>query len=247
MQAIKRRDAVDLSNADRRDVLKLAVTGVGAAMATAAGATTTDALARIGSSSLQQPALPFAADALAPVISARTIGLHYGKHHKGYFDNIAKLVKDTPMASESLEALIVASASDPMKEALFNNAAQAWNHSFYWNSLSPKAQAPSGKLAAAIDRDFGSLADLKTKLASASVARFGSGWGWLVSDAGKLQVVSTSNADVPFLRDQVPLLTIDVWEHAYYLDYENRRAEHVNAVIDKALNWEFATRNFERA
>jgi Fe-Mn family superoxide dismutase len=247
MQAIKRRDAVDLSNADRRDVLKLAMTGVGAAMATDAGAATTDALARIGRSSLQQPALPFAADALAPVISARTIGLHFGKHHKGYFDTIARLVKDTPMASESLEALIIASTADPMKEALFNNAAQAWNHSFYWNSLSPKAQAPYGKLSAAIDRDFGSLADLKTRLAAASVARFGSGWGWLVSDAGKLKVVSSSNADVPFLHGQVPLLTIDVWEHAYYLDYENRRAEHVNAVIDKALNWEFATRNFEHA
>jgi Fe-Mn family superoxide dismutase len=194
---------------------------------------------------LTQPPLPYAADALAPVISEETIGFHYGKHHKTYFDNLAKAVEGTPLAQESLETIVLQSAGVAEKAGLFNNAAQAWNHNFYWESLSPKAQTPSGALASAIDRDFGDLEALKTQLAAASVARFGAGWGWLVLEDGKLKIVSTSNADVPFVHGQKPLLTVDVWEHAYYIDYRNRRADHVGAVVGKLLNWEFATRNFE--
>jgi len=204
-------------------------------------------MVKLGSSPLTQPPLPFAPDALEPTISARTISFHYGKHHKGYFDNLAKAVAGTPLAALSLEEIIVQTAGAPDKVGVFNNAAQAWNHNFYWRSLSPTPQAPTGALAAAITRDFGSVDALKTQLAAASVARFGSGWGWLVLDGGTLKVVSTSNADLPFIHGQTPLLTIDVWEHAYSLDYENKRADYVNAVLDKTLNWAFAGEAFDKA
>ena len=127
---------------------------------------------------------------------------------------------------------------------MFNNAAQAWNHNFYWSSLSPEAQTPTGPLAAAIARDFGSFETLKTQLAAVCVAQFASGWGWLVHENGKLKLVSTSNADIPFLHGQTPLLTIDVWEHAYYLDAQNRRADYVKGVVESHLNWRFAETNF---
>jgi Fe-Mn family superoxide dismutase len=191
-----------------------------------------------------QIALPFADDALAPLISAQTIGLHYGKHHKIYADKVIAAIKGTPQESASLEDLISAASRSPAKSTLFNMAAQVWNHNFYWQSLSPKPQAPSGKLADAIARDFGSLEACKKALTDVAVGQFGSGWGWLVLDRGKLKAVSTSNADVPFLHGLIPLITVDVWEHAYYLDYQNRRADHVGAIVDKALNWEFAAKNF---
>ncbi len=227
----------------RRDILKLSLAGAGLALGSGAIAAT--ASVKLGASPLTQPPLPFAPGALAPTISENTIGFHYGKHHKAYFDNLNKAVAGTPLASETLEAIITQTAGNAEKAAIFNNAAQAWNHNFYWLSLSPTPQTPSGKLAAAIDADFGSLDALKTQLATASVARFGSGWGWLVLDGGKLKVVSTSNADLPFIHGQTPLLTVDVWEHAYYLDYQNRRPDHVKAVVGKTLNWEFAAKNFE--
>ncbi len=193
---------------------------------------------------LVQPPLPFAENALEPVISAETIGFHYGKHHKGYYDTLNKLIAGTPHAGKSLEQIIRATADDAAAIKIFNNAAQAWNHDFYWNSLSPTSQSPSGALAKAIDRDFGSLDALKAALTKASVDQFGTGWGWLVVDGGRLKAISTGDADVPFTAGQTPLLNVDVWEHAYYLDYQNRRPDHVKAIVDGHLNWKFAARNF---
>jgi superoxide dismutase, Fe-Mn family len=202
---------------------------------------------RFGTSPLAQPPLPFAESALEPVISARTIGFHYGKHHKGYFDTLAKLVAGTDFADATLESIILATHGDAEKTPIFNNAAQCWNHNFYWNSLSPTAQTPSGALADAVARDFGTLEALQTALAEASVKQFGTGWGWLVCDGGVLKVLSTGDADVPFANGAMPLLTVDVWEHAYYLDYQNRRTDHVDAVVKGHLNWAFADEQFARA
>ena len=191
------------------------------------------------------PALPYADTALAPVISAQTIGFHYGKHHRGYVDNLNKLIQGTDLADASLEQIVKATAGAADKTAIFNNAAQVWNHTFYWNSLNPAGGAPSGKLAAAIDAGFGGLDGLKKALKDAAVGQFGSGWAWLVADAeGKLKVVKTGNADTPLTQGLKPLLTVDVWEHAYYLDYQNRRADYVQAVLDKLLNWNFAAQNY---
>ncbi len=203
--------------------------------------------ANIGRSPLTQPPLPYAEDALAPAISAETVGLHYHKHHKGYFDKLATLIEGTPMTEMSLEEIILSTHNDASKIKIFNNAAQAWNHNFYWQSLSPKAQTPSGELAEAITRDFGSHDDMATKLAAAAADQFGSGWAWLVSQGGTLRIASTSNADLPFVHGATPLLTIDVWEHAYYLDVQNRRPDYIKAVIDGHLAWDFAAANFARA
>lgn len=202
------------------------------------------AAAQIGRSPLRQAPLPFADTALEPEISAETIGFHYGKHHKGYFDTLAKLVEGTPFADQTLEEIIVATADDTAQVKVFNNAAQAWNHNFYWQSLSPERQAPSGALAAALVRDFGSVEAAQAALIKASVEQFGTGWGWLVNDGGTLKTISTGDADVPFTIGLVPLLTVDVWEHAYYLDVQNRRPDHVKAVVEDHLNWEFAAKNF---
>ena len=209
--------------------------------------TTAIPAARIGKSPLTQPPLPFADTAMEPVISAETFGFHHGKHHKGYFDTLGKLVAGTPMADQTLEDIIIATAGDDTKKPIFNNAAQCWNHNFYWNSLSPETQMPSGALADAITADFGSHEAMKEALAKASIGQFGSGWGWLVVEDGKLRVVGTGNADLPFIHGQTPLLTIDVWEHAYYLDYQNRRPDYVDALVDGHLNWDFAARNFAAA
>jgi Fe-Mn family superoxide dismutase len=208
---------------------------------------TTATLTRIGDSPLTQPPLPYADDALAPTISAETISFHYGKHHAAYFTNLNKMIEGTPMADQSLEEIIIATAGDAAKAKIFNNAAQCWNHNFYWNSLSPGAQSPSGALAAAIDRDFGSLDACKKALKEAAVGQFGSGWAWLVVDGDTLKTISTHDAEVPFTAGHVPLLTVDVWEHAYYIDWQNRRPDYVGAVIDGHLNWEFAAENFAKA
>jgi len=186
--------------------------------------------------------LPWKEDALAPVISADTISIHYGKHHKAYYDNLNKLVEGKPYATMALEQVVVASAKTEADVGVFNNAAQAWNHRFYWQSLAPNPTAPTGKLADKIKSDFGGLDECKKLFADAAKSQFGSGWAWLVLDLDKLKIVKTSNADNPLVRGQKPLLTIDVWEHAYYLDYQNRRPDHVQAVIDKLLNWEMALR-----
>jgi superoxide dismutase, Fe-Mn family len=209
-----------------------------------AAATTT---VKLRKSPVARLPLPFADDALAPVISADTIGFHYGKHHKAYVDNTIKAIAGTPLADASLEEIILAAANDPAQVGLFNNAAQAWNHNFYWQSLSARTQAPSGKLKDAIDRDFGGTEVLKKALAASCTGQFGSGWGWLILDGGRLKAVATGNAGNPILQDQTPLLTIDVWEHAYYLDYQNRRSDYVTALMEKTLNWEFAAGNFAAA
>ncbi len=194
------------------------------------------------------PPLPYADSALAPVISANTIGFHYGKHHKAYVDNLNNLAKGTAYEGAALEKVIAESTGKADQVAIFNNAAQIWNHTFYWNSLKPNGGGkPAGKLAAMIDSDLGGFDNFKKELAATTVSQFGSGWGWLVVDAGKLKIVKTGNAEVPFTKGQKPLLTIDVWEHAYYLDYQNRRADYVNALIDKLLNWDFAAENLAKA
>ena len=185
--------------------------------------------------------LPYAENALDPVISARTIGFHYGKHHKGYVENLNKLAAGTEFAELTLEKIIAATAGKVDKTAIFNNASQAWNHTFYWHSLRPKGGGkPPAVLRQKIEAVFGTLDACKKELATAATTQFGSGWAWLVLDGDKLKVVKTGNADSPLNRGMKPLLTIDVWEHAYYLDYQNRRADYVAAVLDKLINWDFA-------
>jgi Fe-Mn family superoxide dismutase len=190
------------------------------------------------------PPLPWPDNALSPHISANTIGFHYGKHHQGYVNNLNKLVAGTPMADQTLEAIIQATAGKTDQTAIFNNAAQVWNHTFYWSSLRPKGGGkPTGVLMEHIEKDFGNFDAFKAEFAKAAASQFGSGWAWLVKDGDKLAIVKTGNADTPITQGRKPLLTIDVWEHAYYLDYQNRRTDYIAAVMDHLLNWEFAEQN----
>jgi Fe-Mn family superoxide dismutase len=190
------------------------------------------------------PPLPYAETALAPVISAQTLSFHYGKHHKTYVDTLNKLVTGTEFEGQSLEAIVRATAGKADKAPIFNNSAQVWNHTFYWNSLRAGGGGkPPAALASKIDAAFGDYDKFKAALVNAALTQFGSGWAWLVADGGALAIVKTPNAEVPFTKGQKPLLTIDVWEHAYYLDYQNKRVDYANAVVDKLLNWEFAARN----
>lgn len=193
------------------------------------------------------PDLPYAQNALEPVISARTLEFHYGKHHQGYVNKLNTAIADTPMEGLSLEELIATVANDPERAGIFNNAAQVWNHSLYWKSLKPGGSQMPAELASAIENSFGTVDDFKSRLAQAAGSQFGSGWAWLVQEGDSLKVVKTSNAQCPLTAGQMPLLTIDVWEHAYYLDYQNRRGDYVAAVIDKLLNWEFAFENMTSA
>lgn len=190
---------------------------------------------------LELPALPYAKDALEPHLSARTLDFHYEKHHRGYITKLKQAVEGTPAAQQGLTELIETAAGD-----VFNHAAQVWNHTFYWRSMTPGRTQPGGELKRAIERDFGSLADLKHLLAEVAAGEFGSGWAWLVKNRGDhLAVLSTHDADNPLRHGQTPLLTIDVWEHAYYLDYQNDRARYLEGVIDHLLNWEFAEHNLQ--
>lgn len=190
------------------------------------------------------PLLPYADTALSPVISANTLGFHYGKHHRAYVDNLNKLIEGTEFAGLALEDIIKRTAGKADKAAIFNNAAQAWNHAFYWRCLKPAGGGePSGVLKQKIDASFGSLDACKKELLTAATAQFGSGWAWLIQDGGKLKVVKTGNAEVPLTAGLKPLLTIDVWEHAYYLDYQNRRADYVGLVLEKLIDWDFAESN----
>lgn len=192
------------------------------------------------------PPLPYAENALEPAISGNTIGFHYGKHHKAYVENLNKLIKGTEFEGLKLEEIISQTTAKDDKAGIFNNAAQMWNHSFYWDSLKPMGGGePPAELKAKIKSSFGSLDECKNELAAAAMSQFGSGWIWLVQDADKLKVVKTSNADLPFARGLNPLLTIDVWEHAYYLDYQNRRSDYVNSVLYKLINWDFALQNLK--
>ncbi len=194
------------------------------------------------------PSLPYAKNALAPYISEQTIEFHYGKHHAGYVNNLNKLVENTEFANASLEEVVKATAGDASKAGIFNNAAQVWNHTFYWNSMKPNGGgAPTGVLAAKIDNDFGSFEQFKEAFKAAGVSQFGSGWAWLVLDGNTLKVTKTANADLPIVHGQVPLLTMDVWEHAYYLDYQNRRPDYAQTWLDHLVNWDFASENFAKA
>lgn len=195
---------------------------------------------------IELPLLPFSKNALEPYISSQTLDYHYGKHHNTYVINTNNLIKGTHLENASLEEIIKTSFKDPSQVGLFNNAAQVWNHTFYWHSLSPNGGgAPTGKIAAMINQDFGSYDDFAKRFKEAALGQFGSGWAWLVVIEGKLAIHKTSNADTPKVHGMTPLLCIDVWEHAYYLDYKNVRAEYVDNVINRLLNWEFANRNLE--
>ncbi|MFZ1414075.1 MAG: superoxide dismutase [Defluviicoccus sp.] len=191
------------------------------------------------------PALPYADTALEPVISSRTIGFHYGKHHKGYVDTLNKLLADAPdLAQLPMPELIKTATANPNRTAIFNNAAQVWNHTFYWNSMRPGGGGqPTGKLKEKIDSDLGGYDKFREEFKKAAMTQFGSGWAWLIVKDGKLAITKTANAGTPVEQGLGPLITIDVWEHAYYLDYQNRRADYVDAWLDKLVNWEFAAKN----
>jgi Fe-Mn family superoxide dismutase len=194
------------------------------------------------------PPLPYSDDALAPVISSTTMGFHYGKHHRAYVDNLNRLIAGSDLAGKSLEDVVKATTGDPDRVAIFNNAAQDWNHIFYWNSMRPNGGgAPTGPIAERIKDSFGDYAKFRQEFAAAAVGQFGSGWAWLVQEPDKkLNVVKTGNADTPMAQGTNCLLTCDVWEHAYYLDYQNRRPDYVNAWLDKLVNWDFATQHLPR-
>lgn len=191
------------------------------------------------------PPLPYEMNALEPVISAKTLSFHYGKHHKAYVDKTNELVAGTPFAEMSLDAIILRTAEDKQHATLFNNAAQAWNHNFYWRCLRPvgHSDAIPATLARKIKDSFGDTSALKQQFAKAAIEQFGSGWAWLVLDGAQLRICKTANGNDPLPQNLRPLLTIDVWEHAYYLDYQNRRNDHVQAVLDRLMNWEFAASN----
>jgi superoxide dismutase, Fe-Mn family len=189
----------------------------------------------------QLPPLPYPQEALEPYISARTMSFHYGKHHQAYVDNLNKLTAGTPWARQPLERVIRETADAPDKASIFNNAAQVWNHTFFWQSMKPAGGgAPTGRLLELLTKSFGSLDEFKKTFVDTGVAQFGSGWVWLVQDGDRLKVVKTSNADTPVAHGQTALLTCDVWEHSYYLDYQNRRADYLRAFLDHLANWDFA-------
>jgi Fe-Mn family superoxide dismutase len=191
---------------------------------------------------IEHAPLPYPLDGLAPHISERTLSFHHGRHHAGYVANLNRMIEGTAHGSASLEDIVTA-ANAP--SALFNNAAQAWNHAFYWESMSPdRVESPSGELLAALERGFGSLDGFNAEFAAAAVGNFASGWTWLVSGPDGLQIVNTDDADTPLRYGRRALLTIDVWEHAYYLDYQNARAAYVDAFIEHLVNWEFASANY---
>ena len=190
------------------------------------------------------PELPYGKDALAPHISSNTLDFHYGKHHKAYVDNLNKLITGTDLAEKSLEEIIKISVGDSAKAGIFNNAAQIWNHSFYWQCLKKSGGgSPTGAIAAKINAAWGSYDKFAEELKNAGVTQFGSGWAWLVLEDGQLKITKTANADTPLAHGQKPLLTIDVWEHAYYLDYQNRRPDYLTAVIQNLINWDFVNAN----
>jgi Fe-Mn family superoxide dismutase len=196
---------------------------------------------------LSLPPLPYADNALEPIISAKTLSFHHGRHHRAYVENTNRLIAGTELADLPLDQIVIATTGKAERANIFNNAAQAWNHSFYWHCLMPKGGGePPTALRQKIEEAFGSVDACKKELADSAIAQFGSGWAWLVLEGSKLKVVKTANADTPLAQGLTPLLTIDVWEHAYYLDYQNKRADHVRAVIDMLINWEFAAENLAR-
>jgi Fe-Mn family superoxide dismutase len=195
------------------------------------------------SMAFELPPLPYPKDALAPLISAETFDYHHGKHHAAYVTNLNAAIKGTPNEGKSLEDIILSSDGP-----LFNNAAQVWNHTFFWNSMKPQGGGkPTGDLAAAIERDFGGFDKFREQFVQAAVKQFGSGWAWLVAEGGKLKITSTANADLPLKHKQTALFTVDVWEHAYYIDYRNARQKFVESVVDSLANWDFVSENLKKA
>lgn len=194
------------------------------------------------------PPLPYGEDALVPHIGAETLRFHYRVHHAAYVATTNRLLAGTELAAGPLEAVIRTTAADRTRQVLFNAAAQAWNHAFYWKSMTPDGGgAPGGDLAARVERDFGSYANFREQFSNAAANLFGSGWVWLVWNGSRLAIMQTHDADTPIVHELTPLLTLDVWEHAYYLDYQNRRADYIGAYLDKLMHWRFAAENLERA
>ncbi|MCS7030454.1 MAG: superoxide dismutase [Gloeomargarita sp. SKYG116] len=196
----------------------------------------------------QLPELPYPQDALAPYITEELMSYHYGKHHAAYVTNYNNLVKDTEYDQMPIEEVIKKTYGDPSKVGIFNNGAQAWNHTFYWNCMKPGGGGePTGALADKIKADFGSFEEFKNAFKQAGVTQFGSGWAWLVLENGTLKVTKTLNADNPLCFNQIPLLTMDVWEHAYYLVYKNRRPDYAQDFIDHLINWDFVSAQYAAA
>jgi Fe-Mn family superoxide dismutase len=194
------------------------------------------------------PSLPYPKNALEPHTSAHTLDVHHGKHHKAYVDNLNRMVGGSPLEGKPLEQIIKETHGDSSKTGIFNNAAQVWNHTFFWHSMKPHGGGqPSGDVAAAIDRDLGGLAKFKEDFKAAAVSQFGSGWAWLEARGGKLSIAKTPNAVNPLAEGGTALLTCDVWEHAYYLDYQNRRPDFVQAFLDHLINWDFVAQNLSKA
>lgn len=194
------------------------------------------------------PPLPYPPNALEPHMSANTLGFHHGKHHQAYVTNLNNLVKGTPLENAPIEQVIKDSAGNADKVGIFNNSAQVWNHTFFWSCMKPQGGgAPTGALASAIDQAFGGLDKFKEQFKAAGVGQFGSGWAWLVVENGSLKITKTPNADLPMVHGQTAVLTCDVWEHAYYLDYQNRRPDFIQTFLDHLVNWDFAAANFAKA
>lgn len=190
------------------------------------------------------PDLPYEKDALAPHISLNTLDFHHGKHHNTYVTNLNKLIEGTDLTSETIEDIIKKTVNDADKVGIFNNAAQVWNHTFYWQSMKPNGGGlPTGDIAEKIDADFGGYDNFIERLKNAGLTQFGSGWAWLIMKNNKLDIMKTSNADTPIAHGLKPILTVDVWEHAYYLDYQNGRGNYLGAFINNLINWEFANSN----
>ncbi len=214
---------------------------VGLAVAGKAPESSTAPSASAGAPAFQLPALPYSQEALEPYISGRTMSFHYGKHHQAYVDNLNKLTAGKPLASQPLETIIRETAGNAEQAAVFNNAAQVWNHTFFWKSMKPGGGGqPTGRLKDLISKSFGSFEEFKKAFVDAGVSQFGSGWVWLVREGDNLKVVKTANADTPAAHGQTALLTCDVWEHAYYLDYQNRRKDFLETFVDHLANWDFA-------
>ncbi|MBV9386321.1 MAG: superoxide dismutase [Chroococcidiopsidaceae cyanobacterium CP_BM_ER_R8_30] len=193
------------------------------------------------------PPLPYDYDALTPYIGSDTLKFHHDKHHAAYVNTLNNLTKDTELANKPLEEVIKATHNDSSKATIFNNAAQVWNHTFYWNGLKKGGGSPSGELAEKINSSFGSLEKFKEEFKNAGATQFGSGYAWLVLDNGELKVLKTLNAENPIVDNKIPLLTADVWEHAYYLDYQNRRPDYLQTFLDNLINWDFVAQNYAAA
>ncbi|MCU7503626.1 MAG: superoxide dismutase [Ignavibacteria bacterium] len=196
---------------------------------------------------LSLPDLPYAKDALEPYVSAKTLEFHHDKHHNAYVQNANKMLEGTDLANADLETIVKKTYGDQSKTGLFNNAAQVWNHTFLWNSMKPNGGGmPTGEIAGMIERDFGNYQKFVEEFKNAGATQFGSGWAWLVLKDGKLQVTKTPNADTPIAHGEKPLLTVDVWEHAYYLDYQNRRPDYLTTFVEKLINWDFVNQNLKK-